>query len=448
MPKTRLTRRSVMTSAAAASLAAPFMRGAHAAGQLRVGFWDHWVPGANDTLTKLVQEWAGKEKVEVKIDYITGMGQKNLITIASERQAKSGHDSLAFPTWQPPDAADDLEPVDDIVNALIEQYGPPSKVVEYLGKPKGHWIAVPTCVGTQSKPPCARIDLMKELIGLDVTKMYPAEAPEDKELAAKWTWDFFLQAAEKAFKGGYPFGMPLGQNSSDATDWVGAVFAAHGAELVDKDGNITVKSDAVKQVLEWFKKAVPFFPPDVFAWDDASNNKWLISGKGALIMNPPSAWAVAKRDAPKVAEQLWTFPSPKGPEGRFDPYLPYFWAIWKFSPNKSAAKSLLNHLSQRASVEQLVAASQGYDIPHFPKLLDFKTWAEEGPPKGSIYNYPPRHPDQVFSLSAYPAPPKIGVQIYTQATLTKMIAHCTQQGQTIDKAIAWAADELEGFMRS
>ena len=35
-------------------------------------------------------------------------------------------------------------------------------------------------------------------------------------------------------------------------------------------------------------------------------------------MNPPSAWAVAVRDAPKVAEQLWTFPSPKGPKGRFD----------------------------------------------------------------------------------------------------------------------------------
>jgi hypothetical protein len=49
-----------------------------------------------------------------------------------------------------------------------------------------------------------------------------------------------------------------------------------------------------------------FVPPDVPAWDDASNNKWLIAGRGALIMNPPSAWAVAKRDAPQVAEQCWT----------------------------------------------------------------------------------------------------------------------------------------------
>ena len=69
-----------------------------------------------------------------------------------------------------------------------------------------------------------------------------------------------------------------------------------------KKGNITVNSDATRQALEWFKKAVPFFPSTVFAWNDASNNKALIAGQSALIMNSPSAWAVAKRDAPKVAE--------------------------------------------------------------------------------------------------------------------------------------------------
>ena len=46
-----------------------------------------------------------------------------------------------------------------------------------------------------------------------------------------------------------------------------------------------------------------------------------------------------------------------------------------------------------------------------------------------------------------PAPPNIAVQIYTQATMTKMIAHCTQSGESMDRAIPWAADELEGFMR-
>ncbi len=252
-----------------------------------------------------------------------------------------------------------------------------------------------------------------------------------------------MRAAEKCFKAGYPFGLALGQ-TGDSVNSAGAVFAAYGAVLVDQEGNITVKSDTTRQVLEWFKRLVPFLPPDVFAWDDSSNNKWLISGKGALIMNPPSAWAVAVRDAPKVAEQCWTHPSPKGPKGRFDPGNPNFWAIWGFSSNKAAAKSLLLHLSRRSSVEKLVAASHGYDIPPFEKLHDFKTWEEEGPPKGTLYN---SRGDVIASISGAPAPTRIGNQIFAQATMTKMIAHCTQVGEAIDKAMDWAATELEGFMR-
>jgi hypothetical protein len=32
--------------------------------------------------------------------------------------------------------------------------------------------------------------------------------------------------------------------------------------------------------------------------------------------------------------------------------------------------------------------------------------------------------------------------------MTKMVARCTRGGETIDKTIAWATSELEGFMRT
>ena len=169
--------------------------------------------------------------------------------------------------------------------------------------------------------------------------MYPAGAPPDKELADKWTWDNFLVAAEKCHKADHAFGIPIGV-TNDSVSSAFAVLRAHGAQMTDKDGNITVKSDAMKQVLEWYKRLVPFLPSGVFAWDDSSNNKALISGQAALIFNPPSAWAVAVRDNPKVAEQLWTFPSPKGPKGRIDPTVPFFWGVWSFSKNISAAIDL------------------------------------------------------------------------------------------------------------
>jgi ABC-type glycerol-3-phosphate transport system substrate-binding protein len=442
-------RRFITTTAvaSAATLGAPYIRTAHAAGSLSVGFWDHWVPGANDTLTKLCNEWAAKEKVDIKIDYITSQGSKLQLTAVAEAQAKSGHDIIQLASWDAPNNAKNLVPVDDIMKAAIAKNGEAPPVVDYLGKVDGHWVAVPGTNGSQVKVPCGRIDLLQKYAGLDVVKMYPGQGGKpDTAMQDQWTWETFLSVAEKCFKGGNPFGLGLGQ-TTDSVDWVGALFHAFGADLVDAKGNIVVKSDATKQVLEYAQRLVKVLPPDVFAWDDASNNKYLISGQGSLIMNPPSAWAVAKRDNIKVAEQCWTFPAPKGAKGRFAPGLPYFWGIWKWSKNVSAAKSLLTYLSQRSSVEQMVAASGGYDIPGFSGLRDFKTWAETAPPVGTVFNYPPRA-DQIVSMAGTPAPVRIAQQIYTQATMTKMIAKCTQGGESIDKAIAWAASECEGFMRT
>jgi len=97
--------------------------------------------------------------------------------------------------------------------------------------------------------------------------------------------------------------------------------------------------------------------------------------------------------------------------------------------------------------EKLVTASVGFDIPPYDKWMDFKIWEEEGPPKGTNYNYPPRH-DAIPSLAGYPAPLRIGTQMFAQATLTKLIAKVTQQRQSVDDAMSWAESEIEGFMRS
>ena len=446
MSRKKLSRRQFVAATAltsAALISAPFVRSARAAGSLTMGFWDHWVPGANKASTDLVNEWAAKEKVEVSIDYITSQGNKNLVTIAAEAAAKSGHDIMAMPTWWSHAQSDLLEPVNDIMGPLIKQNGEVNGTVQYLGQLDGKWLGVPACVGSQIKGPCSRIDLMKKFANIDVQEMYPAGAPPK---ADNWTTDTFLKAAEACQKGGVPFGIGLGE-SSDNVDSAGAFFLSFGAQLVNAKGDLTVKTDEVRQALEFYKKLISFLPPDVAAWDDASNNKWLIAGKGALIMNPPSAWAVAKRDAPQIAEQLWTHGFPAGPKGRFAPFLPYFWSIWNFSKNKEAAKSLLVHLSKPDSIERLVVASGGYDLPAYSKLTTLKVWEEQGPPKGTLFHYPNPYNHQTLSIAASPAPPKIAQQIYTQALQTKMCLKYSQGGKMED-VLAWAEGECEGYMRS
>ena len=130
-----VTRRRVVVAGAAAGLvAAPFVRGAYAAGKLNVGFWDHWVPGANDVMSAVVKEWSEKEKVEVQLDFITTQANKLLLTTAAEAQAQTGHDILAFTSFLPARYSEQMVPVNELMDELIKQNGKVNDTVEYLGK--------------------------------------------------------------------------------------------------------------------------------------------------------------------------------------------------------------------------------------------------------------------------------------------------------------------------
>ena len=271
--------------------------------------------------------------------------------------------------------------------------------------------------------------------------MYPAGAPPK---ADAWTLDAFLEAAKACHKAGFPFGIGLG-TTPDSVDSAGAFFDSFGAALVDAKGQLTVRTDPVRKALDYCVQLARVLPPDAPSWDDASNNKALVAGKSTLILNPPSAWAVAKRDAPQVAEQLWSHGMPIGEKGRFTPAIPYFLGIWSFGKNKSAAKSLLRHMSQPPAVAAIVAASQGFDIPSFANLTILPTWAEEGPPKGTLYHYPIRDNHQTASIAGAPAPARIAVQIYVHGIMPKMIVRHLQ-GEPMEKTLAWAESEVEGYM--
>ena len=115
---------------------------------------------------------------------------------------------------------------------------------------------------------------------------------------------------------------------------------------------------------------------------------------------------------------------------------------WINDPDFKAA------LDEEIAKRQSVATYQIQTIAteSFEGQLDFKTWGEQGPPKGSIANYPPRD-DAIVSISGAPAPARIGTQMFANGTMTKMVNHVVR-GMTIDQATSWAANELEGFMRT
>ena len=128
MPKPRrLTRRSALRlGAAATALPLVHIRTAGAAGKLSVAFWDHWVPAGDACLQKQCEAWGEKNKVEVKVDFITSVGFKLLLTAAAEAQSGQGHDAMQFGQnqYDVHTYADHLEPVDDAIQEITSQWGP------------------------------------------------------------------------------------------------------------------------------------------------------------------------------------------------------------------------------------------------------------------------------------------------------------------------------------
>ena len=138
-------------------------------------------------------------------------------------------------TWLPARYAEQLVPMNDVMEPLIKQNGAVNATVEYLGKVDGKWLAVPATVGSQIKGPCSRIDLMKQLAGIDVQAMYPAGAPPK---ADDWTFDTFLKAAEACHKGGHAVRHRPRHDVGQCRHRSGAIFHGFGAMLVDAKGDI------------------------------------------------------------------------------------------------------------------------------------------------------------------------------------------------------------------
>ena len=177
-----------------------------------------------------------------------------------------------------------------------------------------------------------------------------------------------MKYAELAKKDGMTFGLGMGgSTNTDATDTHGALFHAYGAKLIDAKGNVTARlRRRCTQCLEFIQKLVKFYPDDAVSYDDASNNRALISGKSALIFNPPSAWAVAKRDAPRGGGGLLDLLGADGSQGPLScRRATFFWGVWQFSQNQTAGKELITYLMEREQVEERDNGVAGYDLPPY-----------------------------------------------------------------------------------
>ena len=412
--------------------------------KLSIGLWNHWIPGAADVHSAIINDWAAKNNVEVKIDLI-GPQVRDIRTIAAaESRAGTGHDIMAlgpFDSWA---FIKHCEPMNDVADYLEKKYGKFDSLGTYLSYSKEDkaWYAIPAPMGSHSYPMVSRIDYFKDHAGIDLLDIFPADkAKRDASKVKTWTYDTFLAAAKKLHQAGVPFGGAISE-TSDAMDWLGPLLLSFGSHPMDRAGNITIESDGTLQALEYMKELTQYMPQDIYGWDDASNNRWIISGKGSCIQNPPSAWSVAKRTQPDNAARMWHHDTPSGPAGRFRGALFYNFILWQWCKEKKAAKDLLTHLLEKDQQWKILTAGQGYDMPQLAPMYAHPVWEEEGPPPGTVYNYLPRG-DETLVVGGYPAHPIAGNTIYSKSILAVMVAKATTGELSPKDAMKWCARELE-----
>src|SRR6266550_1433429 len=349
----KVSRRQFLGTAAGATAASAFphvwIRPAWAqAKEVRVLAWTHFVPAYDKWFDAFAEQWSTKSGVKVTIDHVPHL--QIPAKIAAEIATQSGHDIVQLVGTGTEKWATALMDVQDVADKLAKKHGGWTPLADnYCKVADGKFHAIPDFF--IDFPALYRKDLWTE-IGLP-------NGPD--------SWDDLHKGGMKLKAKGFPIGIGLAHHDDSRASWR-AIMWSYGGSEVTKDGKtITYNSKEAREALK-FNKALykDCMTPEVLAWDDASNNRLLASGRGSWIHNPISAYRTIEGQNKELADKIFIQLSPRGPAGRLSYANCLAYGITKFSPNQDAAKQFLENLTD--SFKDAFRASTGYDTPF---LKDF-----------------------------------------------------------------------------
>src|SRR6267143_307287 len=180
------------------------------------------------------------------------------------------------------------------------------------------------------------------------------------------TWDLARVAARTLKAKGHPSGLAF-SHCNDANLFLRSFLFSHGAQ--ESDGkNILIDSKETRDGLQALKALFDEgMTPEVFSWDDASDNRYLASGVACWVHDAISAYRTTEDTNPPVFRATHVALEPQGPGGkRVNTCAANVWMVWKFSKNQQAAKEFLTHMIDTAS--EGMTASRGYNMPYLNGL--------------------------------------------------------------------------------
>jgi multiple sugar transport system substrate-binding protein len=316
---------------------------------LRILQWSHFVQGHNKWFNgTYVKEWGVKHDTEVIVDNIGAAGLS--ARAAAEVSAQKGHDLFMF-ILPPPVFEDQVIDHREIYEECERKYGK----------------AIPLAIRNTYNPKTKKYYGFSDSYAPDPIN-YRKDLWDDIGMSPD-TWDDIRKGGAKIKQ---THGKPVGIGLSAETDTgiaMRTIMYSFGASVQDEKGNLVLNSrqtlEAVKYVKALFKETMT---QEVLAWDESSNNRFMLAGKGSLALNSISVTRTGEAEKIPVTDHIWLAKAPKGAVARIGlAHLTQVYVIWKFAENIAGAKQFL--VDYIGNSRQGCLASEFYNFPCFPKTV-------------------------------------------------------------------------------
>src|SRR5437870_7047019 len=384
---------------------------------LRILVWSHFVPAYDVWFDKFTKEWGEKNGVKVRVDHIPHLELP--ARYAAEFAAGAGHDLIYFVgqilTGQ---YYRNLVDLSDLAEGLGKKYGGWLDASKSAAQVGGAWYGVPDFF--ISIPVLWRKDLFAS-VGMGEPK----------------TWDDLRKAAGQLKAKGHPTGMQFSHCNDANHNWR-ALMYCYGVKETDPSGqNITIDSKEMRESLR-FGKALydDGMTPEVFSWDDASDNRFLASGVASWIHDAISALRTTEDTNPKVFKETYGLPEAAGPGGTWPVGEPSVWAVWKFSKNIPAAKEFITAVSN--SQKEAMGASRGYNMPFLRRRYDKPMPGLGQDAKlGTL-----QEQDKITAFFGHPGPMTPAAQEVLTTFIVPDMFTRVARGASIDETMKWGVGEI------
>jgi multiple sugar transport system substrate-binding protein len=386
---------------------------------LRILQWSHFIPAYDAWYDKFAKEWGDKNGVKVRVDHIPHL--EIPARMAAEFAAGAGHDIIHNGS-------------SILTRLYYKSLVDISDIYEQIGKKYGGWI------------PAAKslVEVEGKYYGLPIfyillPMLYRKDLFDQAGLKPPDTWELARVAARTLKPKGHPTGIQFSQCADANLNWRSLLFSFGGSEADQSGENILIDSKETREALR-FAKALfdEGMTPEVFSWDDASDNRFLASGVGCWIHDAISAYRTTEDTNPPVFKNTFIGLEPAGPDGkRVSVAAANVWMIWKFSKNQQAAKEFLVHLMDND--KEGMIQSRGYNMPYLNDGYKKPMPIIGTDPKMQILQDFPK----IVAFYGYPGPFTTPIQEVVNLFVLPDMFTRVARGQATEEALKWAMGEYQ-----